>query len=103
MIFSILPKEGKTTLIEELNTRLSDEEKKRIKFYEHPPLVHGVLHHDIIQKTSAQIIVIDANRELDEADYYQLQRISSIAPNRHIVLNRVKSYVLDSILGKFVK
>jgi len=62
-------------------------------------LVDGTLYYENVITSLIQILVIDSNRELSEADEYQIKRLKDVAQNPYIVLNNIKKITLDSVLG----
>ncbi len=102
-VISVFDGEGKTTFINTIKEYLTEEELTNIKFVEHPALVNGELYYENVITSLIQILVVDANRELTEADEYQLQRLNAVTGNQYVVLNNVKKITLDSILGNSIK
>jgi len=97
-VLSLHEKEGKTTFIKTLKKYLNEDELKNVKFEEHPPLTSGELLFENLTTSIIQVLIIDANKELTEADKYHINRFKEVAMNRYIVLNNVKKISLDSIL-----
>jgi GTP-binding protein EngB required for normal cell division len=97
-VLSLHEKEGKTTFIKTLKKYLNEDELKNIKFEEHPPLTSGELLFENLTTSIIQVLIIDANKELTEADKYHINRFKEVAMNRYIVLNNIKKISLDSIL-----